>query len=234
MLDDKNEPLTTFRTETLLILGSNITLSNLTIQNASGFSKEIGQAVALAILGDNARVINCTLSAFQDTLFLGPFPKDLQERYKNMLGAKWLRNIDFYSTFENTTIIGNVDFIFGSGIALFYECNIICNGNGYIFAPSHDLTKPYGFITYKTTITSRDNNFNVILARPWRDYGSIFLIDTTYNLTFKKEIFDSWNNKETRFYLDPYLDSPLSKKITSSELDEIKEFILKHFQLKLK
>jgi pectinesterase len=234
MLDINNNPLTTFRTETIKITGNNVVLDSLTIKNESGFGKNISQAVALSILGNNTRVVNCTLSAYQDTLFIGPFPRDLQVRYIDMLPPIDLLDNDTYSTFINTKIIGNVDFIFGSGIALFYECEIISNGNGYIFAPSHSLDKPYGFITYNTTFKSLSSDYNVILARPWRDYGSIFLIKSNFLTKFNDNLFDSWNNKETRFYLDPFIPSSLSKEINEYELDKVTQFVNAKFQVKLK
>ena len=78
--------------------------------------------------------------------------------------------------FEKCYIIGNVDFIFGAGQAVFNDCDIVSHdrgmpgNNGYITAPSTALADPFGFLFVncrlkKETLAMADNS--VTLGRPW-------------------------------------------------------------------
>ena len=58
----------TFRTFTLKIEGSRITLKNITIENNSA---RLGQAVALHTEGDRLTFINCRFLGHQDTIYTG-------------------------------------------------------------------------------------------------------------------------------------------------------------------
>lgn len=51
----------TFRTYTLFLDAPDITLCNLTVENAAGAGKEVGQAIALYAEGEGIRVENCRL-----------------------------------------------------------------------------------------------------------------------------------------------------------------------------
>ena len=74
------------------------------------------QAVALrtAFGSDHATFRACTFLGWQDTLYLDS-------------GSTLL---------EDCTIKGSVDFIFGSGSALFQGCEIVSRGPGFVSAPS--------------------------------------------------------------------------------------------------
>ncbi len=65
----------TFRTYTLFLDAPDITLCNLTVENAAGAGKEVGQAIALYAEGEGIRVENCRLIGSQDTLLRGRFLK---------------------------------------------------------------------------------------------------------------------------------------------------------------
>lgn len=69
----------TFRTYTLFLDAPDITLCNLTVENAAGAGKEVGQAIALYAEGEGIRVENCRLIGSQDTLFTGPLPEKEKE-----------------------------------------------------------------------------------------------------------------------------------------------------------
>ena len=55
----------TFRTYTLFLDAPDITLCNLTVENAAGAGKEVGQAIALYAEGEGIRVENCRLIGSQ-------------------------------------------------------------------------------------------------------------------------------------------------------------------------
>ncbi len=194
----------TFRTPTLHLLGKNIELKNLTIKNESGIGKIYGQAVALSLTGDNITLDHVTLEAHQDTLFLGPLPKDLQIRYLGFLENDELVDLEKRRyLIKSSKIIGDVDFIFGTGNAYFLNCEIISNGDGFITAPATEKEDFYGFTFFKCKFLKYNAN-HVYLSRPWRDYGKAVFIDCLYDNHIIDLGFDKWNDtdrdKTARFY----------------------------------
>ena len=138
----------TFRTFTLMIQGSRITLKNITIENNSA---RLGQAVALHTEGDRLTFINCRFLGHQDTIYTG--------------------NAQTRLLFKNCYIEGTTDFIFGPSTAWFEDCQIFCKANSYITAASTPQESPYGYIFNNCVITCDQNVDKVYLGRPWRDYG---------------------------------------------------------------
>ena len=65
---DRPKGMGTFRTYTLKIQGSGITLKNITIENNSA---PLGQAVALHTEGDRLTFVNCRFLGHQDTIYTG-------------------------------------------------------------------------------------------------------------------------------------------------------------------
>ena len=196
-------PYITFRTYTVLVKANNVTLKNLTIKNTAGYGKEIGQAVALSLYANNIKIINCKLSAHQDTLFIGPFSKDLEERYVDLLPLEErIADVNYYSTFENTEIEGNVDFIFGGGNATFNNCKIIsikANGKSWVCAPDHPLSNKHGFVFNDCEFLNKGaEEGSVYLARPWRTYGFVTLNRCYLDKHINKDGFDIWQKDDPR------------------------------------
>ena len=218
----------TFRTYTMMILGDDVKLSNLWIENTCGSGFTIGQGVALSLLGKRTTLVGCTLLGHQDTLFIGPLPRDLNERYDHFLPLEERTDHITYHHLKSCTIEGDVDFIFGSGVALFESCNIISNGKGYIAAPSTYQEFPYGFIFYKSTITSTTNE-PVFLARPWREHGATTFIDSKFVGLFASERYDSWDKEVFRFKESPYVKSLLSHELTNDQKTECLAYIKEVF-----
>lgn len=196
-----NKELLTVRTYTLMVESNNVTLKNLTIKNLSTPCSIYGQAVALHVLGDNFAASNCKIYGAQDTILAGPIPYDLTIRYKDLLPKDELKQTKSHQLYENCYIEGDVDFIFGCGICFFDKCEIhSLKGKGYISAPSHPEDYKYGFVFNKCILSSKDNNQNnVYLARPWRDYGSSTFIDCKIiNNHIKQEGFHHWKPERER------------------------------------
>ncbi|HHX80865.1 MAG TPA: hypothetical protein GX692_07365 [Acholeplasmataceae bacterium] len=193
----------TFRTYTLMLAADNIELKNITIENGSGPGAIYGQAVALHTLGDKIKINNCLIKSYQDTIFLGPLPEDLTVRYENFLPADELITIENARVLiKSSTIIGDVDFIFGSANAVFTNCQIISLSSGYVAAPSTPENQEYGFTFLNCTFTGASEN-NTYLARPWRNNGKAVFIDCVYEKHIKKEGFHNWvegREKTCRFY----------------------------------
>ncbi len=211
IMPDNNE-CNTFRTYTLYVNSDNVKIENLTIENSSVPSSKYGQAVALHVDGDNFYGDNLIIKSAQDTLFTGPMPQNLIDRYQGFQPDSHLLGKETKQIYNNCLIIGDVDFIFGGSTALFYQCQIHSllkntspfETNGYCCAPSHSLETRFGYLFYKCNFTCDKGTKNVFLARPWRDYGYATFIDSDYAEHIVPEGFNKWNNtnrdKTARFY----------------------------------
>lgn len=210
----------TFRTYTVMIVGDDVELHDLTIENTCGSGFTIGQGVALSLLGKHTLVKNCQLLAHQDTLFIGPLPKDLNERYDHFLPIEERSDHITHHHFKSCKISGDVDFIFGSGVALFDTCEITSLSKGYIAAPSTYENFPYGLIFYKSKIQSLTTE-SVFLARPWREHGSTYFVDCTFLGVFDEKRYDAWDKSIFRFKETPYITSSLSHELFEEEREQL-------------
>jgi pectinesterase len=152
--------LGTFRTATLFVTGKRFKAKRLIIENAFDFQTAMKdfpydpgnhcglQAVAFrsGAEADGLVLDHCRLLGWQDTLLLDSPHALLQKCY----------------------ISGNIDFIFGSGMAHFELCEIESRGKGYVCAPS---TKggTYGFLVTHCLFTKEFSvaPSSVWIGRPW-------------------------------------------------------------------
>ena len=184
----------TFRSYTVLVDGNNIQFKNCIFENTSGKGEDVGQALALYLDGNNITLENCTLRGHQDTLFLAPLPE--KEIIPNgFLGPKQFTertNRTFY--FKNCTIEGGVDFIFGGATAYFDACEFISVESGYVFAPSTPKDVPVGFVARNCKFTAKDGIApgSCYIARPWRDYASVEIINCYLGEHINESGFDDW------------------------------------------
>ena len=123
-LDDRGRELITFRTYTMAVLADNVTLRDLTVENDSKMPEVKGQEVALTVYADSFYAEDCSFLSTQDTVFCGPLPPDLIERYDGFLKDELRRDLFQRHIFRSCLIAGNVDFIFGCGDSLFDNCEI--------------------------------------------------------------------------------------------------------------
>ena len=224
ILDDGNEA-NTFRTYTCLVLGNNVSISNLTIQNTSLPSSKYGQAVALHVCGNNFNCEKVSLKSAQDTLFTGPLQEDLIKRYTGFLLKEQLKPDFTTQIYRNCKIYGDTDFIFGSAQAFFYKCDIISIGKGFLAAPAHSNEMKYGYLFYKCNLISSGDAKGTYFARPWRDYGCAAFIDCKVGNHIDPRGFNKWDNtnrdKTARFYeYSPNVDVSKREKWVN-ELTEI-------------
>ena len=215
-LDDQGREYNTFRTWTVAVCADGVHMEDLAVVNDALKPEEKGQEVALTVYGDDFHMERCTLSSTQDTLFLGPLPLDLIERYDGFLPDMLRRDILCRQTFTNCLIEGTVDFIFGCGDALFEACEIRslvdARGHGYLAAPAHPLEQEEGFVFRRCRLTAQEGVApgSIYLARPWRDYGLCeFDHCAIEGDHINPEGFDKWNDTErdktARFYETPLL-----------------------------
>lgn len=227
-----NKEYLTVRTYTLNVVGDNVTIKNLTIENSCKNNLVYGQCVALEVLGNNFKGLNLKLLGGQDTLFTGPIPRDLDIRYKDLLPLDELNYKESTQIYSNCYIEGNIDFIFGGANALFDNCTICSNGHGFICAPSTSKDIKYGYIFNDCTFINKNTlNNTVLLARPWRDYGAaIFINSKIEGKHINPLLFDSWNNKPCRFYVDDSINANrmvnFGHVLTNEEFKEIKKVII--------
>ncbi|MDR0920166.1 MAG: leucine-rich repeat protein [Oscillospiraceae bacterium] len=127
--------------------------SNFTIENTFKYNNGSNQqADALAVLAEQCVFIDVKLVSFLNTLLV-----DGKDNY-----------------FKNCYITGNLDFIYGGGIALFEDCELVARytsdkADGSYVAGKQVSTLPYGFVFYNCNLTAEDgiadNAYR--LARPW-------------------------------------------------------------------
>ncbi len=210
----------TFRTWTAAVVSDHVTIEDLTIANDAGHPEIKGQEVALTVYGDDFHMKRCRLTSTQDTLFAGPLPDDLIERYDGFLTDDLRQTKYCRQYFRDCLIEGTVDFIFGCGEALFENCEIRSvydeRHTGYTAAPAHPLSQTEGFRFRSCTFTAEDtvDDNSIYLARPWRDYGLCVFEDCTYGPHICTEGFDKWNDTDrdrtARFYEYPLREGRVS------------------------
>lgn len=196
----------TFGTYTLLIGGHHITLQDLIIQNEATPSAIYGQAVALHVIGNDFSCFQCIIKGAQDTLFAGPMPQDLLQRYQSFYEPRKLTGLPSAQYYKQCQILGDVDYIFGCATALFEDCDLISlrqpeNKISYISAPAHSQEMPYGFLFYHCHLKGSSPTY---LARPWRDYGCAAFINCQMDSHILPKGFHKWNDSHrdqtARFY----------------------------------
>lgn len=211
--DDQGREYVTFRTYTMAVCASGVIMKDLSIINDALHPEVKGQEVALSVCAGDFRMENCTLSSTQDTLFCGPLPPDLIERYDGFLNNELRRGGEMKQLYRNCKIEGTVDFIFGCGNALFENCEIRslvdARDVGYVAAPAHTLEQTEGLTFRLCRFTCEDGVTpgSIYLARPWRDYGLASFENCVYGPHIASEGFDKWNDthrdETARFFESP-------------------------------
>ena len=219
----------TFRSYTAFIGAPNSTFENLTFENSSGFGSVVGQALAVYADADRIFFKNCRLLGHQDTLFTGPLPpapikpgsfKGPRENDERIIGRQY---------YEDCYIEGEVDFIFGSATAYFYNCEIFSHNrneevNGYVTAPSTPEGQKYGYVFEKCRLTSNCAPQTVYLGRPWRNFAKTVFINCDIASHIKAEGWHNWNKEEanTQSFFAEYhntgMGADLSKRVSFSHV----------------
>jgi len=179
----------------VVVLSDDFIAHDLAFANVSG---DHGQALALRIDGDRAVVYGTKLLGWQDTLMVNN-------------GRQYFRN-DY--------IEGRVDFIYGSGTAVFDHCEIHSKNGGHVTAASTPQDRPYGLIfldckltgdrtpwdpattnpatTQKAKVTPQAD-----LGRPWRPYAMVAFIRCEMGDHIKAVGWNNWgkeaNEKTARY-----------------------------------
>lgn len=171
-LGPDGKSLGTFKSQSLAILAPDFRASNLHFANdwdfpsnealPSGDPRKLSGSQAVAVKldeGADRSVFNrCLFTGFQDTLY-----------------ANAGRHL-----FQNCTLEGHVDFLFGAGQVLFKSCELRCLGrpgiaesneiHGYVCAPSTKPDKSTGFIFLNCSVIKGNPappRASFALGRPW-------------------------------------------------------------------
>jgi len=134
----------------------NLTIAN-TVTTAMLGAATATQAVAFASTGDRVVLDNVRILSHQDTLYVDSPPNSVSRVYV-----------------KNSTIAGDVDFIFGAATAVFDGCTIEFVSDrhpsgGQPLAPDTDDRNAYGFLVIGSTITADASTGSgvVALGRAW-------------------------------------------------------------------
>lgn len=181
-----NQKMTTFTSYTVLVVGENIKLENLSIQNTHCTK---GQAVALHVEGDYFIGKNLRLLGCQDTLYTAT---NHSRQY-----------------YENCYIEGTTDFIFGQATAVFKNCTIKSLANSFITAAATDKNNKYGYVFFDCKLIAKDGIDKVYLGRPWRPYAKTVFINTEMGNHILPQGWNEWagdkmfpEKEKTAFYAE--------------------------------
>lgn len=169
----------------MVVLADDFQAANLTIENTSG---DHGQALALMVNGDRAVFKNCRILGWQDTLMVN----------------------DGRQYFTNCLIAGRVDFIYGSGTAVFDGCEIQSRNGGYVTAASTPADHKHGLVFLDCKLTGNPAPWvdpkadaaarppkrapQAYLGRPWRANASVAFIRCDLGDHIRPEGWHNWGN----------------------------------------
>lgn len=220
----------TFRTPTVTVLSNNVLIKNMTIRNDAGRGKDVGQAVALALYGNQIKLDNVRLIGNQDTLFLGPLPVDPLPLNTSYLESVKHDRTPKHHHIINSYIEGNVDFIFGSSTTLFENCKILINDFGYVTAPSTFKEVDYGFIFINCNIINKSDK-EIFLSRPWRNHGKNIFYNCAFNGLIHPNRYCDWDKEYFNFYEYPYIKSKYSKPLSNEDITKLFRYLKDNFNI---
>ena len=193
----------TFLSATLLVLGDDVTVENLTVRNDAGDGRVVGQAVAVYAAGDRGVWRNCRFIANQDTLFCGPVQPSVLEEIapRTLEGVECVPAVNEPSAtrgrqyFERCEIRGDVDFIFGSYRCWFESCTLFMNERGgWYTAANTPKDQPWGFVFRDCALTGACKEGEAKLGRPWRAYARTLFLGCHMDEHVSPRGFEDWDN----------------------------------------
>lgn len=153
-------------------------MMGITVENATGYTGDGPQAVAVYIAGDRCAYKNCRFIGGQDTL------------WHNGNGRHY---------FKNCYIDGNTDFIFGSSTAVFDSCVIFPRdrvdggSGGFITAANTPADKAYGEVFRDCILTRNSGVTSYSLGRPWQNAPKTVYLNTVMGASVNPTGWSTWN-----------------------------------------
>lgn len=218
----------TFRTASVRIDTHDFTARHLTFQNDAGSGTAVGQALALYVDGDRNFFENCAFLGHQDTLFTAPLPQKEMAPGGFKGPGEFKPRVMGRHCYRNCYIEGDVDFIFGSAVAYFENCEIfsrmrktlsgdreqpkpVSPGDkvtcGYVTAASTPQGAPFGYVFQGCRLTGDCPPDSVYLGRPWREYAKTVFLNCELGAHIRKEGWNDWNKEHGRFFYAEYHSS---------------------------
>lgn len=175
----------TSATSTVFLYASDFLAENLTIENAAGEGKSIGQACAITVDGDRVAFVNCRFVANQDTIYT--YGKGQHQYFKGC----WIE--------------GTTDFIFGASTCWFEDCTILSKKNSYVTAASTPEREEFGYVFNNCRLIHDENTDKVYLGRPWRSFAKTVFINCELGDHILKEGWHNWGKpyaEKTTYYAE--------------------------------
>jgi pectate lyase len=158
------------------------------------------QAVAVKATGDRMLFDHDRFLGHQDTLYADTGAVDTRAR----------------QYYVRSTIVGDVDFVFGRATAVFDRVTLTAlnrgsDPNGYLIAASTRSDNPHGFLIINSTVTSSAPARTFFLGRPWHPGGDpaavaqVLIRDTSLPAAIKSAPWTdmsgfSWRDARLREY----------------------------------
>lgn len=175
-IEDPNAPgkrIGVAGSETVSINADNFTAENITFENSAGRARA---AIALATKGDKQIFRNCRFLGWQDTLWV-----ECKRGY-----------------FSDCYVEGRVDFIFGSGTAVFENCHLHATDGGVIAAASTKPETPFGLVFLKCRVTCKEDRS--YLGSPWQPGAATAFIECELGENLWPQGWSEWGaNKMARY-----------------------------------
>ncbi|KAI3802814.1 hypothetical protein L1987_30957 [Smallanthus sonchifolius] len=185
---------TTYRSATFAVKGKGFIARDMRFENTAGPEKH--QAVAFRSDSDLSVVFRCAITGYQDTLYA----HSMRQFYRDCL------------------ITGTVDFIFGDGVVVFQNCQILArkglpNQKNTITAQGRkEPTQPSGFSIQFSNISiepaAEVNNSSIpptYLGRPWKLYSRTIIMQSYISGFIRPEGWLEWNGNfalDTLYYAE--------------------------------
>ncbi|KAL5727456.1 pectinesterase [Ranunculus cassubicifolius] len=190
---DKNfklKGIPTSKTATFTALGNGFIAKSMGFRNTAG--PEGHQAVALLVKSDMSAFYNCRMDGYQDTLYY-----------------QALR-----SFYRNCVISGTVDFIFGRGVALIQNSQIVvrkplANQFNCVTADGKDKSNERTGLVLQNCAIVKAKQLNKMttktyLGRPWGPFATTIIMESLIPDIIVPEGYMNWNetstHKDTSFY----------------------------------
>jgi pectinesterase len=170
----------TGKSASVTVTGDDFTATNLTIQNlweeTHARLQEGSQAVALFITGDREVLRHVRLLGYQDTLYAASKTCHSPEDAAQNTPCQASRML-----FQDCSISGHVDFIFGDAKAVFDHCAIHAMAHPEVTITAQSKLYPKensGYLFLDCTITAEPGISQLLLGRPWRAYSTVYFVNT--------------------------------------------------------
>lgn len=179
-LDRYGRKMGTSGSSTIYFGGDHWQVEGITFENSAG---PVGQAVSVQCLGSEIHFSHCRFLGWQDTLYLhGEGNRD----------GEIVSHNGFY-TFRHCYVEGSTDFIFGSGDACFYDCEIHSKTDSYVTAASTCRGQKLGFLFHRCRLTAAPGVSRCYLGRPWRDYAQTRFVECWLGGHIVAEGWHNWS-----------------------------------------